>query len=137
VSMRDQLAKTLEKLGVSIDQAGEKWRDEIRAGFAETSDALAINGARVLPLDGRALALGNSGPCRVLGWSVRNNGAAPATLTLHDGRDAAADVTGTCVLAAGASHTSWFGPGGFAITDALFLEVAGGPLAGAVYLGPA
>jgi hypothetical protein len=130
--------KILEHIGRQLEQAGERWRDELRAGFAQTSEGLRIDAARVVPLDGRALALGNGGPCRLLGWSLRNSGATPAVLNFRDGRDTSADMVATVNLGTNSAwqhDTKWFGPTGLAVTDALFLELTGGTMAGAVYLG--
>lgn len=135
----------VEKFAVQVARDGERWRDEMRAAMSQFANGLRLQGARPLAVPfsaGTKLLWG--GPCRLLGWTLRNPAAAGGNIgvTLYDGRDNGAAVVGTASVGSGsawAQSLAWFGPSGVSVGDALFLESvvgAGTPnLVGAVYIG--
>jgi hypothetical protein len=123
----------IDAVGERIALQGEKVRDEIRSGLAETRNGLRVKAARPWPIIANRPA--NSGPARVVGWSLRADTGA-ATVTVYDSRDNSGDVVATVQLGAGQSQTMWLGPGGVSCGEAVFCEVIGaGTVVGALYLG--
>lgn len=105
---------------------------ELRAGLAEFHNGTRITGARYVGVT-RRLAWGGSG--RLVGWSVQAVDG-PVRCVLHDGRDASGDVLAIVDLVDTESDCQWFGPGGVAFGEALYLDVTGaGTLTGSVWLG--
>jgi hypothetical protein len=126
--------KTLERIVGAIERAEENVQNTVRAGLAETTGAVRLTGARVLPIYPNSLAWGGQG--RLVGWSVRGTtpDGSETTITVHDGRDDSAPILATVTVAAGKAATVWLGPGGVTITEACFVKVTGS-LAGSLYLG--
>lgn len=136
-----RLAKDdLDHIGAMFAMEGEKWRDELRAGFAAYDRGNRIDAARYrpLPLYGNQVTWNGAG--RLVGWSLRAVGG-PVTVELVDGHDAVnGDTFASLQLSAdGATATQWFGPGGISFTEALYTVVTLGTGAtsvrGAIYLG--
>jgi hypothetical protein len=142
--------RLLERIADNVVESGEKVRASIASGFAETSDAIRVGGARTVripvntstgtpvPVSG---LLANA-PARLMGWTLRNptGASSSAVVDLYDGADANADLIASAQIGPTSVH-AWFGPGGVAVTDRLFVAVtvlSGSPqLLGGIYLGPA
>lgn len=120
-----------DKLGELFALQGDRIRDEIRSGLAQTNNALRLQGARNRPIYPNSVAWAGSG--RLVGWSIRG-GAGGGVVTLHDGRDDSGEVL--AVLNVAADETSNHGlPGaGVSITEACFVKVTGS-VSGSLYLG--
>jgi hypothetical protein len=129
---RNFLEKFADRLGELFALQGEKIRATIAAGLTETTNAVRLQGARVVQLRPGA-TVAHAGRGRLVGWSVRSD--AGGTLTLHDGRSTDADVLAVIQLAAGGAHTVWFGPGGISITEAVYLSAPAVVTSGALYIG--
>ncbi len=105
---------------------------KIAAGLTETHNGLRLTGARFHDVSRRLVSTGSG---RLVGWSVRATGG-PVTVLLRNGRDSAGDVMALIDLVDTESDTQWFGPGGIAFPEALFLDQTGtGTLTGALWLG--
>ena len=124
----------IEKLTSTIVQEAEKTRIALSAAFADSLRGQRITGALARPLTVNALNYSAAG--RLVGWSVRAD-TAGATIDLYDGPAAdPARYLATIELAAGASDTAWFGPGGISFVDGLYVEVTGtGVVTGSVWIG--
>jgi hypothetical protein len=127
VSITDNLADSIaEKFALQ----GERIAAEIRAGLLETTNALRLQGSRNLPIYANTTAW--RGPGRLMGWSVRETAAAPATVTLHDGRDSSGAVLGVLNLAAGEADTQPLPA--VSVTESLYVAVTGA-VQGSIYFG--
>lgn len=131
--------KLLEKLVERVEFQGDALRAELAAGLAESRNGQRITGARLAPIYPNTLAATSRG--RLVGWSMREAGdtltpaaPAPAVVTVHDGRDATADVVAVIPLSAGAGTTQWLGPGGVSFGEAAYVEVVG-TVKGSLYFG--
>jgi hypothetical protein len=130
VSIEDKL----QHLAATVALEGDRQRSAMAAGLQETIRGLRVDGARNRPVVPNQVNHNGSG--RLFGWSLRATGS-DATVTLHDGRDANADIVATfTVQVAGPGSTVSLPGGGVGITEALFVEVSGGAITGAVWLGP-
>lgn len=126
------------------EQALVRWLGNLRADVAESVNGVLLRGARVVPVGATtatpfATARPAAGPGALVGFSLRNREAGPVTAYLRDGCDAAGPIVAPVQLAAGATTTHWFGPGGLNLVDGLFLDCPAGAdgqkaLEGAVYL---
>lgn len=126
-----------ERFGTEL----EKVRAEIRAGLAETRNAMRVGGHRSAPLLPNALASTSGG--RLVGWSIREtSGTNPVVVTLYDGRDVTADVLAVVPLPAGGAATASLGLPGVSFGDGLYVgtstapgSATAGAAAGAVWFG--
>jgi len=130
----DKIAAAIASIPLEL----EKIKDELAVGMREFHNGIALQGARYVTVGangGRSLACASSG--RLVGWSLRAITGA-VTVTLSDSRDSTGEIFATIELAAGASDTRWFGPGGISFGDGLYVLVStttGGVVQGAVWLG--
>jgi hypothetical protein len=125
--------KLAEKFGEQQAVAAETIRASIAAGLAETRNALRVTGARNVPVYANTPL--NSGPARLVGWSLRETSGAAAQVTVYDARTADGDVLAVLNLPAnGASNHGLPGPGVTA-TEAVYFAVSGGTVQGSLYLG--
>jgi hypothetical protein len=124
-----------DRMGELFALQGAQLRAEIAAGMAQTTDAIRLRGARVVPLRPGA-ALAHTGPGRLVGWSLRDlNVAGASFVTLHDGRSTDGPVLAVIDLEAPTTtQTVWLGPGGVSITEAVFVSVTGS-VTGSLYIG--
>lgn len=75
---------------------------------------------------------------RLMGWSFQEASAGAFKARLHDGIDANGDVLAVIQCQAGVPiRDAWFGPGGIAFGQGLFVEVLQGVTDGSFYLGNA
>lgn len=109
--------------------------NELQAGLQEFHNGNRITGARYVPLTRGNLL--NAGPGRLVGWSLRLEGAGPMTVYLRDGRDPSAEAVAVVELGVDLDRgTAWMGPGGVSFGEALWLDAQGvGEVEGAVWLG--
>lgn len=124
--------RVVDDVAERIALEGEKVRDEIRAGLAETRNGLRVTGARYVPIYPNSLAAASAG--RLVGWSVRETAGAAAVVTVYAGRDANADVLATIPLAANGGSTHLPGGPGVSFGDGAYVAVTGA-ITGALYLG--
>jgi hypothetical protein len=129
--------KWFDKLGDRVVEEGARVRAVIESGLTATNTANRLRGARAIPIDGRALAVGWGAQGTLMGWSLRNTGASNVTVNFRDGRSTDGDLIGTVILGQNSAwmiQTAWFGPGGVSFGEALFIEVTGGTIAGSAYI---
>ena len=130
----DALAAAISAIPLELSRI----KSELREGLTEYHNGIALQGARYVKVGsggGRSLACAGSG--RLVGWSLRAITGA-VTVTFADSRDNSGDIFATIELAAGASDTRWFGPGGVSFGDGLYVQVStttSGVIQGAVWLG--
>jgi hypothetical protein len=121
---------------VAGEIAGSEQRilSRVAAGLTETRNGLRVAAARPVPIIPNRPV--NSGPARLVGWSVRASGG-PATLTVYDSRDDSGDVLAVVQLATdGATGNHWMGPAGVSAGEAVSVYVTGaGTVTGSLYLG--
>lgn len=68
-------------------------------------------------------AVGTSGSSKVLmGWSVKEDSAAVATLVLRHGTSTSDPIIAVINLAASASETRWLGPNGVNCPNGIFVD---------------
>lgn len=132
------IAETIaDKLGELFALQEERTRAQIDAGLIQTRNALRLQGARTVTLNGNAGTQSVwAGPGRLVGWSVLA-GASPVTVSIYDGRPdsyTTADLVAVFALTAGQS-ANHAGGGGVSITEACTVVVAGGTVTGAIHLG--
>lgn len=127
-----KIEEKFAELAGAVALEGERTRDEMAAGLAQTIRGQRITGARPRQLSPNAANATIGG--RLVGWSVRATGGTVA-LTLHDGHDAAGDVIGvTPLLADGQAVTHTTMPAGVSFAEALYVEVTGtGTAVGALW----
>lgn len=127
------MSSLVDRIAERFVLEGEKIRDQVRAGLKETRDSLRITAARYATLYPNSLHA--TSPGRLVGWSIREtSGAAPATVTIYDGREATANILAVVNLLAGVSSTIGLPGSGVSFGDGLY--VAGtGAVAGALYFG--
>lgn len=121
-----------DKLGELFALQGDRIRDEIRSGLAQTNNALRLQGARNRPIYANTVAWAGSG--RLVGWSIRGDDAAASTITLHDGRDDGGELLAVLTVGPGEVSNHSLPGGGLSITEACFVKVAGA-VTGSLYLG--
>lgn len=127
--MTENVQAALLSLPMELDRIGAK----VAAGLGEFHNGQRITAARYVDVGRRLVSTGSG---RLVGWSVRNAHATDTvTVTVRNSRDASGDVMATFALDAGEDSTVWLGPGGVDFGEALYLEVDGGQLVGAVWLG--
>lgn len=128
----------LEPLVLALHAAIDQQTADLRAELARSRDAVALQGAEVVPITPAAAGASNehvlSGASGVLmGYGLRETtGTATATLELRDGQGA---LICPVTLAANESARDWFGPGGLSFVNGLQLVRVAGSADGAVYLG--
>lgn len=114
-----------------------RWASQLQADLAASLGGVMLRGALPVPIGaapgGSTRPL--SSPGRVVGWSVlETSGAAPATVTVWDGREAGSKPLAYIHLASGLGETIWLGQAGISVTDALLIDISG-TVEGVLYLG--
>lgn len=104
--------------------------DELQTGLQETHGGQRIDAARFVDVGRAPLLWGDR--CRLVGWSLRP-GAAPASVTLRNGRDDSAEIV-ACIDLADVAVTVGLPGAGVAVGEALWATVDG-DVTGVVYLG--
>jgi len=134
----DKIAAALASIPAELTLGLDRIKDELRVGLTEFHNGMALQGARYVTVGaGGGRSLASAGAGRLVGWSVRAITGA-VTVTLSDSRDGTGEIFATIEIAAGASDTRWFGPGGISFGDGLYVLVStttGGVIQGAVWLG--
>lgn len=122
--------KLFDKLAERLVASNERVRGSIESGFAQTTKAVRVGGARYAAL---SPGLQPSGRGRLAGWSLEG-GATDGVVRFYDGRSTDADPVAVVKVAAGATSNHAFpGPGVF-VTEALFVAVTGG-VTGTLFFG--
>lgn len=109
-----------------------RWIEQLETDLASSVGGVLLRGARVAQIENARRP--TTAPGALVGYTVRETAGAAAVVNLRDGGDVAGDLVVTVALAAGASETVWFGPGGLNLAQGLYVDVAAGDVAGAVYL---
>lgn len=129
------MSENIQAALLSLPMELQRLTTELKAGLQETHAGQRIDAARYVDVGRAPLLWGDR--CRLVGWSLREAGDlpdSPASITLRNGRDDTAEVVAVIDLAAGGHETRWLGPGGVAVTEALWATVEG-TVEGTVYLG--
>jgi hypothetical protein len=133
-------ADQLRELLLDVLRVSQQRYEEDQVRLAQTVGGVMLRGANAVPVGlGGALGTGTLRPitsaATLMGWHLKEStGGAPATVNLHDGGDAGAPQILQVGVAAGATDSQWFGPGGVSLSEGLFLEIVTGALVGAVFL---
>jgi hypothetical protein len=118
--------------------AFEELRSELQTGLQQFHNGRRLLGARSLPVGTGGRPVVWAGPGRLVGFSVHNTAAGPATIVLRDSHDAAGEIIATIDLQAagsvGSSASLWAGDGGISFGDGLYAQITG-TVEGAVYIG--
>ena len=123
----------LDALIAAIPMEFERVRSEQQAALAQFHEGQRLDGARYVAADTRGGLMSN-GRERLVGWSLRAGGS-PATVNIRNGRDAInGDIVAVIDLGIAESKTVFLGVG-ISCPDGVFLELVGGAVAGAVWLG--
>lgn len=134
--IEDKVEGKLESLAAAVSFEAERTRLELAAALSQSIKGARIDGALPRQIRANAQNLGVGG--RLLGWSLRNSGATTVTINFRDGHDVGGDLIGTELLgtnSAWARSSVWFGVAGASFGEGLWVEVTGGTVDGAVYLG--
>lgn len=131
MTLYDEVAEAIGRIPLELDRV----RSELSTGLAQFHNSQRLTGARYVPVGAGGRTLASAGAGRLVGWSVRAIGGA-VSVTLRDARADDGEVLAVLELAAGASQTDWFGPGGISFVEGLRVTATGaGALEGAVWLG--
>lgn len=130
----------IEHLATTVALEGERTRNEMAAGLAETQRGIRVDGATYRPLPA-AGGVVYGGTRRLVGWTAREAGGAnPVSVDLYDGGDAGAidpaRLVATFTVPAGGAVAPNFMPAGISFGEGLFAVVSGtGVLRGVALIG--
>ena len=127
----DHLAEVLDELPKQF----ERWSAQLATGLQSFEGALALQGARNIPVGVGGRTLAQAGQGRLVGWSLRATGGA-VTVAIRDSRESDnGDVVALVELAAETSKEIWLGSG-VSFVNGLYVKVTGpGQFQGSLWIG--
>jgi hypothetical protein len=118
----------------TLAQAVQLTDAHVGALVATSKNAQRLRGDRPITVGVGGDVLAWAGAGRLTGWTLTNDAEAAATVTLRDSRDVhGAPVAVVRVPAGGA--VSFSHAAGVSFGEGLFVDVAGAPVAGVVWIG--
>jgi len=109
-----------------------RWLADLRVSLAETVGGVLLRGARPVAVGGGGTRRPLTASGALVGYSLRNRDAGAATVVRLLTQDTG-DLVAVETIAAGASVTRWFGPGGVNVANGLVVDVPG-DVEGVVFL---